>query len=65
MPWYEKWKRSCRSIQHRSDETPIRAIDNSSIVDSNGALKLSLMEGKDYEIICKGAWDLFEEWYGF
>ncbi|KAG8754786.1 CSN-associated deubiquitinating enzyme Ubp12 [Serendipita sp. 396] len=62
--WWEKWKRICSPSHYRGDDSSLGPVDNSDLVDEQGALLPRLVEETQYEIICKEAWDTLVEWYG-
>jgi len=60
--WYEKWADVVASPDAKSLELP--SIDNSSLVDSAGSLRIRLCERADYRVITQGAWNALYAWYG-
>jgi ubiquitin carboxyl-terminal hydrolase 4/11/15 len=63
--WYRRWEKACTGEVDKEggvEESTLGAVDNSSLLDNDGNITTTLVEGVDAEFVPKGAWELFVAW---
>jgi ubiquitin carboxyl-terminal hydrolase 4/11 len=63
--WYKRWRKACTGEvdkEGRVDEKDLGPVDNSSLVDKDGNLISTTVEGVDVEFMSAAAWRLFVSW---
>ncbi|EPQ56354.1 UCH-domain-containing protein [Gloeophyllum trabeum ATCC 11539] len=65
--WYRRWEKACTGQVDKDgpvEEKDIGPVDNSGIIDKDGNLLTSVVEGIDVEFVPKSVWEMFTSWYG-
>jgi len=63
--WFKRWEMACTGEVNKEggvDENTLGPVDNSCLLDKDGNVTSSLVEGVDAEYVCKEIWDLFVTW---
>lgn len=63
--WYIRWRRACSDNLLKEgplDEKDLGPVDNSSLLDNNGNLVTTCVEGVDVEFVPADVWSLLETW---
>ncbi|KAJ6519147.1 hypothetical protein C8R45DRAFT_918227 [Mycena sanguinolenta] len=65
--WWKRWKKACTGVVDKEGgvtEEQLGPVDNSPLVDSSGALRPSLTDTIDFELVPQSAWNDLVSWYG-
>ena len=63
--WLKDWQMACRGERDKQgmrEEASLGPVENSSLVDDQGDLKVALLDGTDYELVPQHMWKLFVYW---
>ena len=63
--WYKRWRKACLGEVDKEgplEDKDLGPVDNSSLVDKNGNLISTCIEGVDVEFVHQSIWSLFESW---
>ncbi|EGN96654.1 hypothetical protein SERLA73DRAFT_111301 [Serpula lacrymans var. lacrymans S7.3] len=66
-PWYKRWSIACEGIIDKDgkvEEKDLGPVDNTPLLDKDGNVVSSLLEGVDVEFVPQHAWDALVTWYG-
>ncbi|KAF7370332.1 hypothetical protein MSAN_00664600 [Mycena sanguinolenta] len=65
--WWKRWNKACTGLVDKEGavaEEQLEPVDNSPLVDANGALRPSLTDTIDFELVPQSAWNDLVSWYG-
>lgn len=63
--WYKRWEKACTGEVDKEggvDEGALGPPDNSALLDKDGNVTPSLVEGVDVEFVPNDVWELFISW---
>jgi len=63
--WFKRWQKACTGELDKDgaiDENQVGPVDNSSLVDKDGILVSSPVEGVDVEFVSQEVWSYFTTW---
>ncbi|TFY59459.1 hypothetical protein EVG20_g7789, partial [Dentipellis fragilis] len=65
--WFRRWQKAVTGEQDKEgglEEKDLGPVDNTSLVNAEGQLMISLVEGVDVEYVPEEVWTAFVSWYG-
>lgn len=63
--WYKRWEKACTGEVDKEggmEESDLGPVDNSHLLDKDGNITSSLLEGVDVEFVPEDVWALFVSW---
>jgi ubiquitin carboxyl-terminal hydrolase 4/11 len=63
--WWKRWKKACTGEVDKAgpvSEQDLGPVDNATLIDTYGNLRLSLLEGVDIEFVPEETWQHFVDW---